>query len=78
MHTKVNDRDLSHISEEFRDKFQAMLRRYDSLWSGHLEHIDVSEHHIHHVSNTEFARQRPYHAGSFAGSHISGEIQRLL
>ncbi len=65
-------------SQTLRGKELEMLRRHQSMWSGHLGEVSATEHRMDVEPGTRHSRQAPYRAGHSSRGLIKAEIERML
>ena len=61
-----------------RGEVIAMLREFESMWSGHLGRINATQHRIELEPNSRPVYQPPYRAGPFARNIEKREVEKML
>ena len=74
----VDDMDLSHVDEQYRNRLREMLRRHSAMWDGSLGEINSTEHCIELKAGTRPIAQQPYRAGFKEREFVATEIDKML
>lgn len=74
----VNDIPLDEVKEKHHAKIRAMLRKHESMWSGHLGAIKATEHRIELSQGAQPVRQAPYRSGLKQRDYAKSEIDKML
>ena len=59
----AEDIDLSEVSEEYHEEIRKMLRKHETMWSGKLGNINITEHSIELKDGSKPFKSAPYRSG---------------
>ena len=74
----ANDLDLDYLEPRYRTRLREMLRKYSSMWSGHLGEISTNQHHIDVPPGTRPVHHPPYRAGPKARQVEQEHVEKML
>ncbi len=74
----ADDIDLSGVDKSYHQRIRAMLRKHESMWSGQLGEITVTEHHIDLKPDARPHKAQPRRAGLKERELIEFEIKKQL
>ena len=74
----ADDVDLSHLKENDAKRFREMLKKHDSMWTGHLGEINTTKHHIRLFDGAQPVTLPPHRAGMAARKFIEAEVKRMI
>ena len=74
----VDELDLSHVEEKYRNRLRELLRRFSAMWDGSLSEISTTEHRIDVITGSKPIFQQPYRAGFREREFLESEIDKML
>ena len=74
----VDELDLSHVEEKYRNRLRELIRRFSAMWDGSLGEIPTTEHRIDVIPGSKPVSQQPYRAGFREREFLASEIDKML
>ena len=75
---KVEDLNLSHLSNKRQRELIRMLKEFQPMWDGHLGEINITKHRIELLPGTRPIRQHPYRTGMKSKEFEAEQIEKML